>query len=1576
MLPGLASRLTTNSIMSPGLTTNGSLDIAVSHSSFAERAKSEPVSSAATKVAAKESIIITTKKIKAIFLSCIFFLSSRRSGIHSVYTSYIIRCSQSIADLGVFLSLCAHLLVGLVTKKEIKKELVVNGSDTTVLVDISLCCVLRCEYVVKELNLIRGGVVTVDVDISKSLGGYRRNRTEVIVNCGSVVSLENLRSRESGSCDLECDIGTSYNVLLNVEVKNCEGVATVESLVSGILAEAISRSRYYYEASSSAADLSVCSSEDSLTICILSGALELAGNVLKNVSVIVKTKSDVCKVNVSCIVLNGKLDLTAVYILSAGNDSVVDLVAERDTTKSGDGLGSSNVATACGTVASYANLGFLTLGVLTGSKSLNPLIVVTGRLNDLIIVGLAEALTIYTYPSGVTVLGTGRSNSVLSISGVRCRNILVTTYAMSVSSSVGALIKDSAASLVGVDAGSRNGELLVGLNVAIEGIVSEVLALALGALVVSAEAGRITVRIYLLNKLTELVALSVYVVVNVLITAKVAVVVLIAGSKALCLNKCAVYHMTNVVDRRNYKLCLSAGLDSIKRKCIAVSAIVVCLGTSLSTGCGNLGNFGAPSVTLSGISDLGVKLGRVEGYKLLCVLVKSVCATCAVGICESTSRGTSRSGSLNVGPGVTVCLNNYLSIVGVDNLLALGVNKDLISTLLTYIVIKVTIGGAACGLSSYLRTSLGSVLANHAAVCCIEGLLAVGAGVIYKSLSIARAGPVDTVCLGSAGSNCCCVCSCSICILDTIVPYSVLINSRVGMMLCIVVYEGDILYLRRVVALRAKLGNVACDTDLRIGRGGITLRKSSLLVESRITVRIGVVKSGIKKLSLGITNLVLVVNATVSLSYTVVGVVTEVSTGRSLVNTSAALNVVTKLAKIKLAVGSVVLVILGEISRIKLYLSRGSVASATLILKVTVLNAVRKDSIYILKAVVAESVNGMLLINAAKCTPVKSNTLFGTSRRGGDNSLGSIPLVNVGLRIGKVVLTAVFVRILNGYALVDINDSIAVGISPTAELSLTILEGITTVLAVRINSNRLPIVAGSILGYSVLIITIVTLVNGYGCRSAIAIGNGLGGVVRKHGNSKNAIGNPLTGYLVAVCSLDSLGRNSSVASIRAISLKCRSTTNAASVEPEAVLGTGGSSISNGSGEIVVVLSRIYNICRLNKIGLVEGKCFTNRTLEVSLNAILLTAIRNGLNSLPLMTKSIDYKSISLNLCGAVNGNCITVSALLVIKDTGAVAISGRAGNRNSEAMYAGSSKAERRIKSNLISLGGAVCSYVGNSNLVLNNLKGLLAGCAVNSTGACSAASRLSGNYSLASIPVVCKRTGSEYDNLLSLVRAVGALYKSKAGLVAVGLNKDLCNIAVAVATRDSVLLPLLLTELAGLNPSRNAILTLKAIISGAGDSGSAVSVLVLERLDRLGEISAVKSGHLGEVLLINGLAALATVVGASTSHYAILVTSGLSRNSPFAPSMRAITDLGPVGEYGRLTSFTLVIVVALYSTLRSNGLNKHYRSVCHSVCFSFTGARNSVIVSSGLCENGNNAANAHHDGKEKSTNSFRIVLH
>ena len=42
---------------------------------------------AAVQTAAKETIIITTKKTIAIFLSCILFLSYRKSGIHCAFYS-------------------------------------------------------------------------------------------------------------------------------------------------------------------------------------------------------------------------------------------------------------------------------------------------------------------------------------------------------------------------------------------------------------------------------------------------------------------------------------------------------------------------------------------------------------------------------------------------------------------------------------------------------------------------------------------------------------------------------------------------------------------------------------------------------------------------------------------------------------------------------------------------------------------------------------------------------------------------------------------------------------------------------------------------------------------------------------------------------------------------------------------------------------------------------------------------------------------------------------------------------------------------------------------------------------------------------------------------------------------------------------------------------------------------------------------------------------------------------------------------------------------------------------------------
>ena len=275
-------------------------------------------------------------------------------------------------------------------------------------------------------------------------------------------------------------------------------------------------------------------------------------------------------------------------------------------------------------------------------------------------------------------------------------------------------------------------------------------------------------------------------------------------------------------------------------------------------------------------------------------------------------------------------LRNYNSrIVGVNNLLACIVDKNLSIALLAYVVSEVTIGGTLRSTVSYLGACLGGMIANHAVISSIEVLAAVGAGVVNKLRSVARAGPVNAVC----GSACCRIgCSC-IGILNAIVPYGIGVKNRAGMMKCVVVNELKSLDESLVSALIALLGDAACYTNLRIGRGCVTGRKLFILIKRALTClsmtyRIGVIKSGIEVLggAAGNEDLCLSLAAT---SRTGVNVIAVIAASRSSVSGSYTGIVVTKSAKIEHGVGRIVLVIRGKLRGSEVNLGVVSLTSAT-----------------------------------------------------------------------------------------------------------------------------------------------------------------------------------------------------------------------------------------------------------------------------------------------------------------------------------------------------------------------------------------------------------------------------------------------------------------------------------------------------------------------------------------------------------------------------------------------------------------------------------------------------------------------
>lgn len=690
------------------------------------------------------------------------------------------------------------------------------------------------------------------------------------------------------------------------------------------------------------------------------------------------------------------------------------------------------------------------------------------------------------------------------------------------------------------------------------------------------------------------------------------------------------------------------------------------------------------------------------------------------------------------------------------------------------------------------------------------------------------------------------------------------------------------------------------------------------------------VKRGIKRGAIILKNLGLVVSA-IAESYAVVSVGTYVGAGSAGVDRIYALKAVSESSKVKSAVGCIILVISGKRAGSELHLGRLCMASVTLVNKIACCSTGRKNGLNVLEGVVAKSVNLVRLVCATVDTPVKSNTLVGAGRRGSDNGLGGIPRVNVGLRSHYVVLTVCLG-----------------GVIDTGCAASTSIDLVTAVLAVSLNLGGGPGVTRSS-GRSYLLCATGTLVNLNLIVGAVAcIVSGIGRIkspsVRELRKSKNSVGNPLR-------TCGSSRGDGSVGGAGVTGNVRRKTANATTVEPEAVLGARRIAVRNRNSEVVVMLSRIYDVCLGNDVSLVEGKSVTNRALVVSKDAVGLTAVSGSINVSPGVAGSRIYKSGCINCSGAVKRNSVAGGALLVSKNTVIIAIGSGRTNINAEVVDAGSRES---CDSDLG--GGSNATYsVGNGNLTIGNNCSCLANRALYVTRACSTAGRSSSEIANLNPSVAKAAVGCVNNNLEALVLAVLALNDCKAGLVAVGLLYDLCNVTVACGTGGSDMVNLVVTVVirAPLAPCRNTIL---AVEVGA----LVVNNVVLTLSDGL------------------GLGYSTTLILTSSGLYAELVAGGSSGLYPCAPRVVAVADLGPVGNYGSLTSCTLVKIVAELTALSGNGLDKHYRSVSHSVLYCCTGAGNSLAmyVRVRLCENGNNAGDAHHNGEEKSTNSLRIVLH
>ena len=336
----------------------------------------------------------------------------------------------------------------------------------------------------------------------------------------------------------------------------------------------------------------------------------------------------------------------------------------------------------------------------------------------------------------------------------------------------------------------------------------------------------------------------------------------------------------------------------------------------------------------------------------------------------------------------------------------------------------------------------------------------------------------------------------------------------------------------------------------------------------------------------------------------------------------------------------------------------------------------------------------------------------------------------------------------------------------------------------------------------------------------------------------------------------------------------------------------------------------------------------------------------------------------------------------------------RAGLVNGEAVNTGSRKAIGSRKGLHVGSGSTGFGNVCNSDLVFDYVNGGLTYTTVNGTRTCSAASRSVGNYGLGSVEGVCKRTGSLNDYLKSLVRAVLTLNYGLTGFVAVGLLNDAVNVANTVTVGnlfvDTVIVSRI--ELAGRKLTAIAIIVCTPLIPEGYVHDVVADVIigligipvVIALVDNLNCVAVLSNSsivcNLVSGLYGNNVTAFGT--GAGLGCLSVGVAGGIGYKSPIAVCVVLFAlKLSPVGEDRRFTSFTLVNGVAPLAALSGNDLDEYVGSIRHSMLCANTGTGDAISVRLAACcirscENGNNTADAHHDGKEKSTNSFRIVLH
>ena len=317
----------------------------------------------------------------------------------------------------------------------------------------------------------------------------------------------------------------------------------------------------------------------------------------------------------------------------------------------------------------------------------------------------------------------------------------------------------------------------------------------------------------------------------------------------------------------------------------------------------------------------------------------------------------------------------------------------------------------------------------------------------------------------------------------------------------------------------------------------------------------------------------------------------------------------------------------------------------------------------------------------------------------------------------------------------------------------------------------------------------------------------------------------------------------------------------------------------------------------------------------------------------------------------------------------------RAGLVNGEAVNTGSLEA-----CNVNLLGLKLGAYVVlNGNLTLNNGRDKSADRTLSVTRTSLTTGRSGGEVTKLSPNVTETAVGSINNYLKALVGAVLALNYCNAVSIAGRSGNYSVNVANTILTGSCNMLDLVIAIIVctPFFPCRDTVLALKR----------SVLVVVHNVLTLVNDFNCVavlsnssKICSLVSRLYGNNVAASGT--GAGLGCLSVGVAGGIGCKSPIAVCVVLFAlKLSPVGEDRRFTSFTLVNGVAPLAALSGNDLDEYVGSIRHSMLCANTGTGDAISVRLAACcirscENGNNTADAHHDGKEKSTNSFRIVLH